>query len=148
MIWAVGLHASPYELKRRRRVCERKARWNRVWSYRVGSWKHLLVACLEPLRDQPLLANVIVAATLIGIGGGASLMVGGGPGTGMLSALRAPLVVMAGTGLIRSSRERRSRFRRPPVRGPVQAWVRELRRLPGGSGELSAALDLDCDKAD
>jgi len=138
------------ELQRRRLVYERKARWNRVWSYRVGSWKHLLAACLEPLRNQPLLTNVIVAATLIGLGGGASLMVGDGLGTGMLAALGALLVVMAGTGLIRFSRERRSRFHRPPGGGPEQAeaGVREPRRPPGGGGELSAAIDLDGDEAD
>lgn len=72
-----------------------------MWSYRVGSWKHLLVACLEPLRNQRLLTNVIVAATIIGIGGGISLMVGGGLGTGVLFAVGALLVVMTGTGLVR-----------------------------------------------
>ena len=86
------------ELQRRRLVYERKARWNHVWSYRMGSWKHLLVACLEPVRNQPLPTNVIVAAPLIGIGGGASLMVGGGLGTGMLFAWAAPLVVMQASG--------------------------------------------------
>jgi hypothetical protein len=136
------------DLQRRRRVHERKARWNHVWSNRVGSWKHLLVACLEPLRNQPILTNVIVAATLIGIGGGASLMVGGSRGTGMLSAWAALVVVMAGTGLIRFLRERRSRFHRPPGEGPEQTGVREPRRPPGGGGELSAALDLDGDEAD
>lgn len=136
------------ELQRRRRVYERKALWNRVWSYRVGSSKHLLVACLEPLRNQPLLTNVILAATLIGIGGGASLIVGGGLWTGMLLAWGALLVMMAGIGLIRFSRERRSRFHRPPGGGPEQAGVREPRRPPDGGGELSGALDRDSDEAD
>ncbi|MDJ0665249.1 MAG: hypothetical protein QNJ75_11860 [Acidimicrobiia bacterium] len=136
------------ELQRRRRAFERKARWNRVWAYRVGSWKHLMVACLEPLRSQPRLPYVIAAATIIGIGGGASLIAGGGLGTGMLVAVGALLVAMAGTGLIRFSRERRSRFHRPPGRGPEQAGVREPRRPPRGGGEMSAALDLDRDEAD
>lgn len=136
------------ELQRRRRAYERKARWNLVWWYRVGSWKHLLVACLEPLRSQPLLMNVIAAATIVGVGGGVSLIAGGGFGTGMLFAVGVLLVVIVGIGLIRFSRERRSRFHRPPGRGPEQAGVREPRRPPLGGGEMSAALDLDGDEAD
>lgn len=135
------------ELQRRRRAYEWKARWNRLWWYREGSWKHLLVACLTPLRYQAPLRNVVAAATIIGMGGGASIVAGGSLGTGMLFAAGALSVVMAGAGLIRFSRERRSRFDRPPGAGPEQAGVREPRRPPRGGGEMSAALDLESDES-
>ena len=47
------------------------------------------MACLKPLRNQPLATNIIAAATIIGIGGGVSLIAGGGLVAGMLIAVQS-----------------------------------------------------------
>jgi hypothetical protein len=58
-----------WELQRRRWAHERKAHRNRVSSHQVGSRNHLLVVCVELLRNQPPGTNVIAAAAMIGVGG-------------------------------------------------------------------------------
>lgn len=137
---------SPQRRRRRYKLPSRWERfWNRLWAYRVGSPKHLIVACMEPIIDQDWWVSPVIGSAVLATGGGVSLLIGSRFLTGVLVAVTALVVVMVANGWVRFRREAKGMWTWPPGAGPEKAGVREPRRPPPGGGERSAAVELDYD---